>query len=493
MSEIISDFNAGAELPFNFGEFSFRSIGTTVTVPDILVQRYGKLIFRIFSSPEATEDETHQLRSLYNGENGIDEKFIISAYSSIIEHETRHFHDYIATPFGAAIMQDMMLACRYLPITFYQLFNEETIALPLQNWHKLTPRVHSIYQKKINQASFKERPPESLTRIIEAVTNILSRVQKKFSETQHILEASALIAQMEKVEYLFGYEVGVAFASRVREKDSSGIYTRMWSLFNTISGDINPGSFFTPFTANAIILYGLCGMNNKDTVMPNPMERINAVLGYLLHSKERVTDENIFDILNHCSTIFKIPNIAESLSNSVKDCKQFLQGLRHLGIQDSTLLKTDVSNKDLYDCYESWVNSHEYMAAEISNDPANYCDPVKYLKKQTEWIPAPTYMAINLPNNNTIQKSLKEAGWDTVWGVGDLNVNDTDIAEIKLIHFNKFHEREQLFSIQKSTLLSQHIWLLYLVFSQDLLNPTHRNVASAVLKMVNPKWNILLL
>lgn len=476
------------ELPFDFGEFSLRTIGVTVNVPESIIQRYANLITTMFSA-STNGDHVENLRSKYEKYEGANEKFIMATYNTIVVHEKRHFHDFLSTPFGSTIMQNLMLACRYIPMAINQLHREDVIAFPLPAWASLNPKLYNIYQKQFTHSIFNEHPPMSINRISESVTKILNRVQAQFSSAQQILEASALSIQIHQIEELYGYEAAISFATEVNKKDAAGTYTKMWSLFNTIASKIHEDYYFSPMVANAILLYGLCGNNKEGEETENPIYRINSVLGYLMHSKEIATEENILDILDYCSSIFNIPTISESLTKSVADSKNFIQILKQLGNQDSELLKVDVSNKELYNSYASWVKAYEYMADKIIKDPTMYCDPASYIQQTPNWVASPLYVAGKFPAQNQLIKDE----WQTVWGIAEKDMIDQGILDAELIQQKKLTSGKIIFSLDEANLLSQHIWMIYTLWSKSMLRPVHRSIACEVLKTYKPEWEILLL
>lgn len=485
--ESTSTINANDDLPFDFGEFSLRSIGVTINVPDAVAERYADLVKSLFATSQ-DEDGAASLKSYFAKLQSANERFIAKTYSTVMDHERRHFHDFLGTPFGATIMRDMMLAARYFPVALNQLLGENVIALPLQSWSGLSPQLHEIYQKQFAPALFNQQPPRTMDRLTQAVINILNRVQASFTAAQPILEASALCIQIEQIEELYGYEEAVSFAETINKMDNAGAYTKMWTLFNNVTNEIDPEYNFSPMVANAILLYGLCG-NSDGEEATTPNRRIEMVLGYLLHAREIATDDNIWDILNHCSSVFQIPTIEESLAKSVADSKEFVQALRHLGEKDSATLKIDVSNKELYDCYEAWITAHEYMAKKIGEDPAGYCEPVTYLKQLENWVATPVYIAAKFPYDNPVVKK----GWETVWGMGDGDNIAQGILYSELVQQKQLQSGTCVFTLEEANMLSQTIWMIYTIWSRNMLRPMHRSIGRSVLNHVNPEWKIHLL
>jgi len=493
-------------LPFDFGEFSLRSLGITLTLPEQVMQRYPKIALASLHRFRSGDERIDFFRQLFQDEPDDAAKFAVVGYASVFAHEIRHYHDYLATPFGAATMIDLMLAARYLPLIYYLLRDEQSIGLPLQAWEKLSSRLHRVYQQQPGHGSFKENPPEGTGRFTASADAILSRVHARLGrsrqhpegtlETRDILEASALSIQTEQIERIFDYPTAVTFANNVREQAGTETYSRLWQLFNTAAADISPGFFFSPAVANAIILFALCGTDKEGEEWSHPADRINAVLGYLLYSKEFPTEENILDILEYCSKIYNIPTMAQSLEESVDFTARFAKGLRIEWEKDTETLGVELSDDKLYNCFDSWVAAHEQMVSRILQAPLTYCEPKLYLSLINDWAAAPVYLAGSGPAfsvESPLVKNLRDAGWIEVWGEGDLKYSPDEIVQVELMHGPEMTEGSPVLLREEAQFLSLTIWMTYAIWSQGMLHPNHRRVAVAALRGANPGWNVLLL
>lgn len=492
--------------PFDFGEFSFRSLGVTINLPEEVAYGYPEVAgSAVYSLGWNWLDGIKTFRDLYEKRADPGWRFLIAGYSSALLHELRHYHDYLATPFGANVMIDHMLATRYTLLTLGVLAGEPTVGLPIQRWDLLSPTLHAAYKKQTRSGVFSQKPPPSLRRVTDSAHSILTRVETRLGPspkhakagltTRHLLEGSALCVQIEYIEALFGYDAARNFAQYVADLPGTALYSRLMSLFNSVADGLAAGRWFSPKVIDAIIFYALCVNDDPSKEWSHPVDRLFAVLGYLEYSREFPEDGNILDILNYVSKVFSIRTINQSLDESVAQSDQFAKSLRGLAEIDKT--RGLPADEKLCDCYDTWAAAHKYMVETIRRNPMIYFDPAAYLKTLTEgeWVAAPVYLAGAGPAfqaSKPVIASLKEAGWNIVFGIGDLNKSADEIQEASLLGSPNLSVGRALISREQAWYLSGMTWITSALWSTGMLSPIHRQVAATLLRSVS-NWEILLL
>src|SRR5258705_9204692 len=95
-------------LIFDFGEFSPRSLGVTVNLPEQLGPHlYSMAAFLLAVD---TEERGYDfLRTFIRDTEDPAAQFAAISYGSVVSHELKHFHDYLASPFGCSVMREHLL------------------------------------------------------------------------------------------------------------------------------------------------------------------------------------------------------------------------------------------------------------------------------------------------------------------------------------------------------------------------------------------------
>jgi hypothetical protein len=487
-------------LPFDFGEFSVRSLGVTVNLPQALGELYPFVAAGLLNGDPALS--TSYFAGLLDKVSGPDTAFTLVGYASAVAHELRHYHDYLATPFGGSVMVDHVLASRYVLPAAYVLADEPTVGVPLQQWQALTPRLMRAYKSRTRTGQFNDRPPEALARFTDSADAILKQVRLKHGrsvnwpeldiETTHLLEVSALAIQVEEIERRFGRERAVSFAQYVNQLGVE-TYTRVFTLFNHFANELSPGRFFSPAVISGVIFFALCGTSEADKEWSHPPDRLMAVLGYLQASRDYPTDDNILAILDHVAVnVCHVPTIRESLAASVKLHNELSEGLPRLAPGGAAKL----NDQGLIDGYRGWAKAHEHMVSAILEDPMSYIDPARYLQNSERWVAAPQYLGgtrFATSGESRLIAQLKQAGWKVVWGYGDQAVSPDEVLGVGLMAAPTMTAGQPVLADADATHLSHTTWVVYLLWSTDMLNPVQRAVGANLLKLANPNWDVLLL
>jgi hypothetical protein len=152
------------------------------------------------------------------------------ALFTLARHETRHFHDLLISPYGAALMREftnlarLALACRQEILT-----SCSTIILPVTEWAS----DWQLY--RMGDASVDE-PPESVKELAAAAGAWLARlrtlnggvdVDRPYSSSvtsESILEGLAILLQQNAVKDLFGPEKMPAFMRIFQSREAANRY-----------------------------------------------------------------------------------------------------------------------------------------------------------------------------------------------------------------------------------------------------------------------------
>jgi hypothetical protein len=109
-------------LPFNFGEYSPRTLGITVNLPLDLDERLKDIFLYLTAD---SKEQLQGFRMLFRDASE-EERFLILGYASAVAHELRHFHDYLLSPIGVMDGGDFAMAAINLLPAMIVLRQEET-------------------------------------------------------------------------------------------------------------------------------------------------------------------------------------------------------------------------------------------------------------------------------------------------------------------------------------------------------------------------------
>jgi hypothetical protein len=143
-------------LPFNFGEYSPRTLGVTVNLPIELGERLSGIAAGLIAEPRERQEWFGQL---FREGSDRAEKFLALGYASAAFHELRHFHDYLVTPVGTLDAGDYMMAAANLLPALLLLKNQKRIAVPLQAWTAMPDRLYASLRGHGREMLLR-KPPE---------------------------------------------------------------------------------------------------------------------------------------------------------------------------------------------------------------------------------------------------------------------------------------------------------------------------------------------
>jgi hypothetical protein len=146
-------------LPFNFGEYSPRTLGITVNLPLDLGERLKDIFLYLTANGK---EQLQGFSRLLQEASSEDERFLILGYASTVCHELRHFHDYLLSPIGVMDGGDFVMAAINLLPAMIILKQEAKVVIPLQAWETLSDRLYSILNRA-GKGTLGRKPPE-LTR-----------------------------------------------------------------------------------------------------------------------------------------------------------------------------------------------------------------------------------------------------------------------------------------------------------------------------------------
>lgn len=490
---------------FEVGEFSPRSLGVTVHLPlslGDLFPHFGAFLL----SGESGEARYQYLAELLEKETDPRTRFLILSYATFLLHELKHFHDFLASPYGATLMAENMLAAHYVWPVLGALGGEPTIGVPLQAWQSLSDAMHAVYRKQTKSGQFSRYPPAHIGRFTQAVGNIFARIKawqatppsaaEASITTRQLLEGAAVEVQATQMVHLFGMDCLVEFCQYLAGIDTGQTYTRTWALWERVAQDMGEDVDFSPAVRNALLFFMLCGTPQRkpDEIGAHPVTRLLALVGYMLERGEAPQEDNVLDYLNTWAEEHGESSLEESLQNALEWSRQFAAGLRALARNNEEAIGHKIYPEDLFDSYDAWVGAQEQMVGQILLNPMDYFDNDQYLANMNRWVGAPVYVSTDsafFSEDNSMFEKFRRRGWQVVWAEGDADGGVS--PQGRLVYGPELTIGQPVLSRKTAAFLSTQIWMTYLLWSQGMLSPIHRQVAAAVIREAVPLIEVLML
>jgi hypothetical protein len=486
-------------VPFDFGEFSPRSLGVTLNLPEGL----GRCLYSMASflmSDDPDEKRYQFLQDFLEQEQDGGAQFIGVSYGSAFIHELKHYHDYLASPFGCSVMMDHFLLLPHLFSVLQDLSTEPVIIIPLQSWRDLSDTLYEVLRKRSQGGQFSRYPPERSVRTIGYAEDTLRRIQSWHSApfmpnfplaTRQLIEAAAVETQKAQIAALFGPKRLAAFCDYLNRIDENRIYTGVSDLWQKVSENLG-GASIPASVRNALLFCALCGRagSRPDDQEAHPVARFILLLGYIRKYGKIPTEDTILDFLDEWADYYGLPTLNEAMAASAKKNEAYAQAMREI--------YRDRSEKDgwdfpemLFDTYDSWIAAHDHMVSEILQNPMTYFDPSQYIGSGDRWVAAPIYISTTSTDlfglDSPLFKRLKLRGWESVWGV-ELSEDEGAIA---LMYHPDLSLGIPVINREKALHLSTFIWLAFALWSRGMLNPANRWVAARMLEVGPPQRKVL--
>ncbi|HYZ84781.1 MAG TPA: hypothetical protein VE621_10275 [Bryobacteraceae bacterium] len=490
------------ELPFDFGEYSHRTLGITVNLPLALGERLKEILPLLVTG--VAEDHLSGFRSLFREAANEDEAFLALGYASALKHELRHFHDYLLSPAGAADGAVHMMAAVNMNLAMVALSQQEEIVLPLQTWERLQERWYKILQRN-GKGSLSPKPPERTRPYTEAATIAFEALrQREIASvelhdgrltTARILECSALAVQATYLILNYGAEAWPAFRDGLFRADRSSVYTTVWRLWDQAFQWLPQGVQLSYFVLNSILFMSLCGLPDMARSMgfrDDPPYRLVDILEYLARRQEVPTDDNILPLLDSWAANNGLLSMIDSVDLAIRSDSEYVDNT----VSEIRAIESNVGAPifgDMPEVLKQWTGARAHMAQQFIEDPRCYLDPVLYLKNPERFVASPMFLATTsgvLDRDGELAVMLRGEGWKPIFG---RRSEDGSKAAHWLMRAPRMTAGHEFLTQKQSWDLSSAIWLSHLLWAPDMLGPVEREVALTAARSLLPNTTVLVL
>lgn len=349
-----------------------------------------------FNSPLDDADKERLGRSLIDSDPEHAVGYL--AVSSCHVHERRHFHDWLLSPYTAAMnalrVEVFMNYARLRPIL--RAGGTTVIPVPLTRWMRKTKHEQAeliqMWQSLLGDG-IEVRIPElthpDVVSCIEAIERRYKSIGILFEpmggtnlDAAAVFEASALLIQTQDIHDLLGPTAHELFMSSMLEGQTNR-YTWFLRAMNNLR---RSDEVLENDTLSTLATWCLLGSSNADLPNANPLTR-------LIHAVDYIKKSGFPEVSTSSHALF---TALEKACGAVPYTEVLTQSLQ-LGETVLQILKENLSSdqggsnfgRGLLEAYSFLLQWHTYMVGLFLQDPDGYCKPTGYLDRNLEKWPEP--------------------------------------------------------------------------------------------------------
>jgi hypothetical protein len=430
------------QLQFEAGSFSPHNIGVTVRVPKALGPVFP-LAMDIVTGSRESSSYIHSVDEAISYAKQRGKLFELLTYLGVEIHELRHFHEFMASPYGQAMMFAHSMLASLNGALFGILQTEETIIAPLPAWAEVSDKKHGVLARYAYPATLNRRPPEFAGRLItEAIRGPLADLNSLIKPLPYpkgtqadlglpednlteddlalwdhlgltykqLLEASAMSCQIVRLAELVDGDLVHWFCEMLRRKDTTFTYTEPWNLWFTLERHlgllpreravdppiINPAIGHA--VRNAITFFCLCATRNDDpsardmnaesSTKYHPANYFMMLYAALVQERQVPSADEVVDWLDEKAREFGLLTLQENFESTVMLTAQRARYLAKMGEKNRI---GPVVTPGFRTAYAAWAKAQEYLCNRIAAYPLRFFDPNLYMNSLDEWVAAPSY------------------------------------------------------------------------------------------------------
>ena len=400
------------QLLFEAGSFSPHTIGVQIRVPKTL----GPLLGVVLESLRHQFDDPGDVDPLDEGNLNLAQRhgklFDVLAYSSVVIHEMRHFHEYLATAYGSRVMFDHLLLASLTAPVQRSLEAEDAIAVPITSWAAMPASNYKEYAKQVRPSTLRRRPPELTSRLIELAQPVIGSIgflgalpvshHADFKEFQlsfmQLLEAGPMTCQISHLGETVGASRAGEFCENLRLRDGSRTYTQPWNLWFTLEKQLGlpshdptaPG--VSHVLRNAVTFYCLSGRKANDSTGTHHdvADAVHASDVFVLLWSDLLqtgvpADGEIIGWLDERARHHNLLTLSETLEMTVARTQQWAVDLADW--PNATGIGPVVT-PNLVEFFRLWAKAQQHLCRWIHENPLSFFDPKRYRESLADLVAA---------------------------------------------------------------------------------------------------------
>lgn len=383
------------DLPKDFGGFDHRFLGVILRFHSTHPHALKTLGSYAKSSPEERLKLFSAAATL-----GSKHSFEFLSLVTSIDHEVRHYHDMLLSPFGNAMFR-MRLTC--VLNGFQWLFKVlqkgiHFLPVPVSRWDELLNAEYKydidLDTKKMFDAISRiycdSETKEIGQKILSTYSNMENIANMKFDErlpvnSIYVAELSAVIIQLQSIYSGLGVGAAESFINTLTELPQLSHYNLLYRLLydlwikNNSSIELNLMGAITSWA----YLGDVFGYHLDDS----PATRFIKLFYILNNSKLPDPSKDPKALFDFWSQKLGCSTVEEALVKNIATNKKFIERLE-LQVENYPEYMLSTVHTVLQSC-RYLASSNEYMVNEFLANPNGYISPLDYLENISRYVSAP--------------------------------------------------------------------------------------------------------
>ncbi len=413
-----------ADIQQDYGGFDLKFMGATI-------------MFRSARTWELFMSTTplHKSRML---QQAPDRAFEALSMATVLDHEVRHFHDFLLSPysnhvfrfrlqalihgiqiFNALQLQKANKDCNCLPVPISRWCGKGSSerAVLLSSWKQFLTGAQNLKPCELpslpedlnswniesgvyseDEASFTNLFILTI-RSYERIKQIIHNPKSPFQPC-HVYELSALLVQMQSVRNAYGEEALQVFLDLLSQLNLP--YIR---LFNTLSEIwLTKGSSIDIRAMSAVIMWSLMGNYKIDEWKACTTYRLTQIWGFLSENGPPPSNKPFLEIFDEWSQKLGLNKVLEGLQHMRAANERFIEKLREgihrleakiSEIQNTFITISPHQKKTILSAAQMFCDATEYMINKFCENPETYIFPDLYIENIKQYVNPPILFEYN--------------------------------------------------------------------------------------------------
>lgn len=389
----------------DYGGFDPRFVGIILTVENERVWRLLALL-----------DQPDQAERTHVQDLGEPEALEILCAQSVLAHETRHYHDFLISPYSTEVLQQRLTAainCEQL-LGFLLDPPSNCLPVPLTKW----ARLNTVEREEVRRswpshgdgrvwrpvdipileataeslpAGITELPSDTpregiVTVLMSGILQTLEDIRRttlihdsngKIGSLQpwQIYELSALLVQVQYLWSMYGQaEVEVFLSYLLKMPGPYGDVMRLtWHLWDL------EGTFLETRLANAMAFWSMCGSFRDDGLGGSPAARFTVLWRLFREEGIPTWTDDIFTMFDGWSRRTGLAQVKHAIEDGLERYRRFTESITNVVSREARARGVSEFGNALLEVTQGLLRAKEEAVSVVLDSPIRYVHPLEYL------------------------------------------------------------------------------------------------------------------
>lgn len=383
----------------DFGGFDPKFLGVTLRF-----SAQSPESWELYRQLSVAADDPAQLVAMGNEALKLPEAkaFEVFSLGTVLFHETRHFHDFLLSPYGNRLFRLRLMAAANGTQVMGDLKKAGTkfLPVPLPRWRRKSPaerariaarwrKIYGVEQRfeefdlaAGDTTTLAEQTESAYARIADQLKNPRTERAGVSLQPSDLFEASAILAQFQHIYSVFGEPHARLFLQVILNEPSALAYAKVVRLLDDLWK--NAGLPLDPAAMSAVVSWTMFGDYEQDRWEACPSERFVKLYGYLVDAGPPAPGTNAGVLFEEWTEALGVRPIARALEGNAASNEKLV-------VKFDQLFRGNWADvfPDLMEGARCLAKAHKHMAVRLLHNPDGYVRPYEYGEKAHEWVAAP--------------------------------------------------------------------------------------------------------